>query len=371
VITKNAEDNLPRCLRSVDGLVDEIIVTDSGSTDETVAIAERAGAFVVPFQWCDDFSAAYNTGLACATGEWILILDADEELAPDSAQLVRSLIRPDDAFAYTVFRRDYYGDEVKDTSQTEMLQTRLIRRRDGVRFVGRIHQQLEPSLSRAAYREGRLVLRSELRIRHYGYMGDSQIRKLDRSIRLLELELEERPDQFYYLVELGRSKIAKGDASGMIPLTRAAEMVADGAQRVGPGTPMVQLLLEQLLTLDTLPAGFPLPHERVESIALHEYADSIPLVLQCARRRFREGDYAASLAHIESVHRLMASDAYDKSCSFDPAVIHGDTTLNQGVCYAHLGQIEEAIACFDSLADHPRLGAGARQNAAALRDLRT
>lgn len=369
VITKDEEANLPRCLRSVRGLVDDIVVTDSGSTDRTVEIAEAAGARVIPFVWCDDFSAAYNEGLGHATGDWILILDADEELAPGSGEIVRSLIGNDDAFAYSLYRRDYFGHEVRDDAQSEMLQTRLIRRRDDVRFVGRIHQQLEPSLSRAARREGRRVLRSEARFLHYGYMGDQQTRKLERSIRLLEMELRDRPDQFYYLVELGRSKLAAGDASGIEPLGRAAELLESDDSDEVTGSPMVALLLEQLLAIDRMPEGFPMDGSRIEEVAAARFASSVPLLLQRARRAFVGGDHAGSAALIERAQELAESGAYDRACSFDPAMLRGEAVLNLGVCYAHLGRLEASVACFDRLSDHPRHGEAARRNAAAVRGL--
>ncbi len=367
VITKNEERNLPRCLRSVAHLVDEIIITDTGSTDGTVKIARAAGATVLPFEWCDDFAAAYNHGLEHATGDWILILDADEELAPESESHLTPLLERDDAFAYSLLRQDYFGDEIRDNARTEMLQTRLLRRRDAVRFVGRIHQQLEPTLTRAAHAEGRRVLASELRIRHYGYMGTQPAQKLARSIRLLELELRDRPDQFYYLVELGRSKLANADPTGIEPLTRAAAQLNDGTVSASHNR-MALLLIEQLLAIDELPGGFPFTHDQLESMGTTHYPTSIPLTLQYARRRFQNQQFDRAAEHIEHARNLATSGHHDRSCSFNPEIL-AESTLNLGVCYAHLGRIEEAINCFDALADHPTHGPAALQNATALRRL--
>jgi len=71
VIAKNEEAMIADCLESVKGVVDEMIVVDTGSLDRTVEIAEEAGATVMHFAWCDDFSAARNTSLAAATGDWV------------------------------------------------------------------------------------------------------------------------------------------------------------------------------------------------------------------------------------------------------------------------------------------------------------
>ena len=82
LIVKNEAAHLPRCLASVRELVDEMVVVDTGSTDETPAIATAYGARVLAFAWRDDFSAARNFGLGQARGEWLLVLDADEALEP-------------------------------------------------------------------------------------------------------------------------------------------------------------------------------------------------------------------------------------------------------------------------------------------------
>ena len=79
VIAKNEADVLGRCLESVKGL-DEIVVVDTGSTDNTKEIAKRYTDNVYDFVWCDDFSKARNFAIEQCTSDWILILDADEYL---------------------------------------------------------------------------------------------------------------------------------------------------------------------------------------------------------------------------------------------------------------------------------------------------
>ncbi len=83
MIVKNEEENLGRCLKSVQDLVDEIIVVDTGSTDKTVEIAKEYGAKVHYFKWCNDFSAARNESLKYASKNWILIMDGDDEFCSE------------------------------------------------------------------------------------------------------------------------------------------------------------------------------------------------------------------------------------------------------------------------------------------------
>jgi glycosyltransferase involved in cell wall biosynthesis len=91
MIVKNEERFLPECLDSLKDVVDEINICDTGSTDRTVEIAHAYGANVIHREWRNDFAWAKNEALAMATRRWTIVLDADEELAPDSVQLVRSL----------------------------------------------------------------------------------------------------------------------------------------------------------------------------------------------------------------------------------------------------------------------------------------
>src|SRR6185369_15137649 len=80
-IVKDETARLAACLESVSGTVDEIVIVDTGSTDDTVELARARGARVVSWAWRDDFAAARNESLRHARGDWVLVLDADERLA--------------------------------------------------------------------------------------------------------------------------------------------------------------------------------------------------------------------------------------------------------------------------------------------------
>ncbi len=371
VIARNEETNLPRCLASVAGLVDEIIVTDSGSTDSTITIAEEAGAQVNYFTWRDDFSAAYNHCLDHANGEWVLILDADEELAPESREEVRQLVQREEAFAYNLLRQDFYGQGTKSSSQSEMWHMRLFRRREQVRYIGRIHQQFVTPLSELAKAESRVVYDSAIRLKHYGYLGDYKSRKMDRTIQLLELELKERPDRFYYLVELGRAKLAIGDKSGMQVLHRAAEQLVSGEHPIEARFPSIALLLEEVLACNALPEDFPISFARAEKISKDIFPAAIPLLWQRALKRFQSNEFAESARLLESILVHAERGDYDRLCSFEPEIMGANARLNLGVCYTRLGKFKEAIPCFESLKNHPQQGEAARANLHALRKIRS
>src|SRR5262249_7770815 len=100
LITRDEEAFLARCLNSIRSVADQIVVVDTGSQDRTIQIAQQFGAEVYHFPWCDDFAAARNTALEHATGDWVLILDADEELIPQAKPALLAELGDSRAIAY-------------------------------------------------------------------------------------------------------------------------------------------------------------------------------------------------------------------------------------------------------------------------------
>lgn len=211
MIVKNEAENLPRCLASVRGVVDEIIVVDTGSTDATPQIAAAAGARVLTQAWRDDFAEARNISLAAASGEWILVLDADEALTPESQTALRPALRTvgADGLWVTVLNLAAANDLVA-AYPTPIL--RLFRNRPGYRYAGRLHEQLTPALQRQG---GRLEF-SDLTVLHYGYQaahvqtGDQRSR---RNIALLEQAAQAAPHDAYLAAKLGCAYFYAGQAA--------------------------------------------------------------------------------------------------------------------------------------------------------------
>jgi glycosyltransferase involved in cell wall biosynthesis len=143
LITYNEEHNLPRALASLEDLAEEIVVVDSGSTDRTCEIARRHGARVFRRAF-RDFGDQKNFAASQATQEWILSLDADEELSPDlRASLREWKQREPHAAAYVFARRaSYLGGWIRHSGWYPDRKVRLYRR-DRARFVGRLHEAVE------------------------------------------------------------------------------------------------------------------------------------------------------------------------------------------------------------------------------------
>jgi tetratricopeptide (TPR) repeat protein len=198
MIVKNEEGNLARLFRSVAGLPAQWIVVDTGSGDGTVAAAKQAGARVLTFPWKDDFSAARNHGLEAAQTPWVLWLDADDELPPETVTGLQALAAGEPDRAYTLVVENPTADRPGPLFR----QVRLFPRRREIRFTGKIHESLSPSL-RAA---GLDLVPSPLVIRHLGYRDPGEReRKLQRNFQLLQQERAQGRDDAALWLQLGNS----------------------------------------------------------------------------------------------------------------------------------------------------------------------
>jgi hypothetical protein len=369
VIAKNEAHNLPRALASVADVVDEIIVTDTGSTDRTMEIAREFGARVAQFDWSDDFSAAHNYCNSLATCDWLFMLDCDEELLPESRAELARCLDEESAWAFAVIRQDLVEVERPDHF-SEMWQVRLYRNRPDLKFAGRFHHQPERSLIEAAARDGLYVRESQVRLLHHGFVSGLRADKNRRAARLLALELEDRPGQFYYLVELGLTLLAVGDMTGHVRLAEAARMVIDDDPQVAVCRGQCAMLLEHTLACRTLPPGFPLSRPQARNLALERFPTAIPLLWQAAQDEHRHARFDRCAALLERILNLSETGGYDRTISFSPSIMGDDARLNLGVCLVRLGQLNRAKQCFRALLDSPTRGREAAENLKAIAALR-
>ncbi len=189
LIVRNESLVLKRCLASLSGAVDEIVVVDTGSTDATPEIAASFGARICRHDWRDDFSAARNVGLDVASGDWILTIDADEYLEAGSRRQVRAAIDGTEADGILVTVRNLLAPgELIQSAESRIV--RLFRRRDDVRFAGIIHEEVTANITR---RGGRIV-GSPLVIVHDGYSSDTTQGAGTRAERNLPLLLRAAAD---------------------------------------------------------------------------------------------------------------------------------------------------------------------------------
>lgn len=230
MIVRDEEQNLARCLESVREVVDEVCVVDTGSTDATVEIAHRHGARVEHFEWCDDFSAARNASLGMATGDWVLVLDADEAIEDPAARSrleAFAAAHPRKAGQVVVVDRQEQGDL---RSRVSRFLPRVMR----PAYEGCFHEQ--PCFGRRPA----VAASTDLEVIHYGYRPDAIAArgKLERNCRYIERQLAEAPEDPYLWYQLGRTRMVGADHEGALDaFTRALDHVETSA-------PYLALLIE-------------------------------------------------------------------------------------------------------------------------------
>jgi tetratricopeptide (TPR) repeat protein len=220
MIVRNAEHDLPTCLDSVRGIVDEIVIADTGSTDKTLEIAVAYGARVISIPWEDDFARARNLSLAAVTANWVLSMDADERLDSSAARRLPTLLANRKARAYQVTIRNYVlslseriwdrpaipnASPIAEAKQfpayVDHENVRLFRRMPELYFVGRVHETVGTRILETGGGLGR----ADFLIHHFGLAVDAQIqnRKNIYYRELSILKIQEMPNSAQAHFELG------------------------------------------------------------------------------------------------------------------------------------------------------------------------
>jgi tetratricopeptide (TPR) repeat protein len=218
--------------------VDEIIVVDTGSSDRTKEIAADHGARVFDFTWCDSFAAARNEALRHATGEWILWLDADEYLDDANRNKLRRLLGSlDHQNAAYVMKQ--CSPARQGGSAMLVDQVRLFRNLPVIRWDYRVHEQILLSVRRA----GHELHFTDISLTHTGYVDPALRRsKLERNLRLLYLDLAERPEDAFTLFNLGWAYTDLGRHAEAIPMLQRSLEHSRPADSI---TPKLYALLVQ------------------------------------------------------------------------------------------------------------------------------
>jgi len=200
LIARNEERLLAGCLESVQGVVDEIVLVDTGSTDRTMEIARSFGAKVFELPWANDFSAPRNLSLQKATGDWVLVLDADERLAPGAGDTLHALIAEatfdcgmlnlhDAASLDSSAEAVLSGDK---RLGTPVMLPRVLRRTPDLAFFGVVHEGVDKWLAKRGFKVGLL----DVHVVHFGQTPEvrAQKGKKTRNMDLLRKRCQQEPE---------------------------------------------------------------------------------------------------------------------------------------------------------------------------------
>ncbi|MDD6598121.1 glycosyltransferase [Anaerovibrio sp.] len=291
VIVKNEAENLPRWLRCMAQVADEMIVVDTGSQDNTVALAEAAGAKVFHFQWINDFAAAKNYALEQANGDWILFLDADEYFSEESLQVLRQEMQRyhrDKKAGVVLCRLINIDKENNNKIVDTMLQSRIFRNLPNIRFEGCVHERLINTKGNL-----KMLSNSKLVIYHTGYSASNFQKKAKRNMVLLQERLKQAKTQkeqdslAHFMMDVYHSL---GDYENAIKYARRA--IDNGTQLVG-----MEGYLYEILFSASQSAG----RSRAELFAILEeamsaYPEEASFVIEKGYLLWQAGDFAQAEA---------------------------------------------------------------------------
>ena len=283
MIVKNEEAVLARCLKSVQSIARQIIVVDTGSTDRTVEIAKQHGAEVHAFAWNNNFSDARNHGLQFAREDWVLSLDADEELPAGSIAALRHDMAQPNQLGFRIPLKNF-----NETADGSVFVPRLFRNAPGLHFVFRVHEQIFSSIvARRSHWQMEAGLGTAV-LMHYGY--DPELKKLknkvQRNLDLLELAIVENPDEVGLLMNYGLDLVNSGRSEeALVPYRKAVRILSEQESRFV--LPEVRERLMTMVTFHLLQAeeyeeliqlvGSKLSHDTGPTASLH-YAAALALI---------------------------------------------------------------------------------------------
>ena len=340
LIVRNEEKFIAGCLDSIAGRVDEIVIVDTGSTDETLNIIKRYDVVLLYREWRDDFAWARNEGLAAATGDWILYIDADERLIlPEGVPLNSGLDVPGAMAARVRFR--------PRLNVTPFREHRLIRNDPRLRFRGAMHETFMTALSELVLENGAQIVDSPAEILHLGYEGD-QSHKHARNLPLLRAAIAREPRRLYYWHHLVMTLEAIGAND------EATATAAEAAKRIAttsltpPELPVASLLLCSYARLlhqrgeDAMPA--------IEA-GLSYFPAHAFLKLVKAQVLIDRNDPAAALPILEDLAATDSATFADDTMSHDNRVFDLWSHDLMGVALLRLGRRAEAAAAFARAAE--------------------
>ncbi len=292
MIVKNEAKTIAACLRSVSGVVSQTVIADTGSIDGTGTIARQSGAQVIEIPWADHFAEARNAALRLMETDWVLVLDADEELDDEAKQQIPRLLKKSNAGGYLVPIRNYIPtisgrgwDRIAEPNRNSHPRARtapayfvhencrLFRRDPEVYFVGRVHELVEPRICAVG---GRLPM-AKFCIHHFGQLAEEQER--DRKAAayrdLLRLKVQDSPDDAMSWIQLGLQEYeCSRQAVEPLRCFDRALLLEPKATQAALFKGMIYLDLgEQKLAIESLDAAF--PDERSQALRQHLRGDAL------------------------------------------------------------------------------------------------
>jgi tetratricopeptide (TPR) repeat protein len=330
LIVRDESAFIADCLHSLVGNVDDIVLVDTGSRDDTIEIANRFPVQLHHFTWCDDFSAARNFALERASGEWILAIDADERLEIPDREAYARLLADNGKAAWELRLHPRMG-------WTAYAKMRLFRNDPRIRYRGVVHERIEPGAVELARSDGLEVGMCDLRMVHTATEAD-QHAKVPRYLPLLRRQLARDPDHFYCWWHLGECLRLSGDKDA------ALEAWTAGLSRLRNIKPKSQKLSDSILYLSLIE----LQHEcgkfsdALFAEAMSVYPGHLTLQWLAARRAVEHGDIEAAQPILEKLMAIDADTFFEPQLAYDKALFRHIPAQTLALGHFRSGRFDEA-----------------------------
>lgn len=297
-IVKNEAKKLAKSIKSLKNQVNEIVVVDTGSTDNTIVVARKLGARVYSFPWQDDFSKARNFVLSKAKGDWLVLLDADEYFTAKTAGNIRQVIRQAqqaDAILIQMVNYDVDKAEIQDY----FYQLRIVRNQQGLHYEGKIHEELK--LSDGKSMKFFRIPTEMLEIYHTGYASSVSRQKLERNLKLLQQAVDNgqsEADLARYFCDcyLGLGDMEKCTYYGWLDVKK-------GRQSVNFGSRCHRVLMAYYGGRND---GESISKRRqLAEISVEQYPEVPDFWAEYSECLYQAGEYAQAIAAMEKALQLM------------------------------------------------------------------
>lgn len=237
ILTRDSSANIQAALNSVSPFVNQIVVVDTGSLDDTASKAIRSGAEVYFFEWIDDFSAARNYALQLLHTDWVLMLDSDELLSNFDSNLFSQIASNPSLGGINLVINNSLSNDGEQTLKSHRY-TRIFRNHPKLRFTGRIHEQIRSSIEA----EGFNIYESDFSILHLGYDSYNE-EKNKRNLQLLTHDSIDNPNDDWLRFHLAETHFAAGRFDEAAPIYSA---ISDSNQLNQDQSEMSKLRLAQI-----------------------------------------------------------------------------------------------------------------------------
>lgn len=297
-IVKNEAKKLAKSIKSLKNQVNEIVVVDTGSTDNTMAVARKLGAKVYCFPWQDDFSKARNFALSKAKGDWLILLDADEYFTDKTAGNIRQVIRQAQQVDGLLVQLVNF-DVDRAEAQNYFYALRMVRKQAGLHYEGMIHEELK--LSGDNTMKLAQVPANMLEIYHTGYATSVSQQKIKRNLQMLQQAVakghsEESLARYFCDCYFGLDDMEKCEHYGWMEIRK-------GRQALNFGSRCHRVLMNYYGQRSD--AASMDKRRQLAEISVEQYPEVPDFWAEYSECLYQAGEYAQAIAAMEKALELM------------------------------------------------------------------